>query len=139
MPAQVKRSPRKRLPKAPTVTKSVPSVAPDIAYNRIRPRTFATDEKRAQALELFRHGIGYIRASRILDMSPNTLRDWRRAFLKGSFKVGLADNQSRYPKAIRERVIRLRLQGYSWSEVTKMTGISSSTIRKWLEDHTNSM
>ena len=44
MPAQVKRSPRKRLPKAPTVTKSVPSVAPDIAYNRIRPRTFATDE-----------------------------------------------------------------------------------------------
>ncbi len=68
MPAQVKRSPRKRLPKAPTVTKSVPSVAPDIAYNRIRPRTFATDEKRAQALELFRHGIGYIRASRILDI-----------------------------------------------------------------------
>ena len=124
MPAQVKRSPRKRLPKAPTVTKSVPSVAPDIACNRIRPRTFATDEKRAQALELFRHGIGYIRASRILDMSPNTLRDWRRAFLKGSFKVDLADNQYRYPKAVRERAIRLRLQGYSWSEVTKMTGIS---------------
>ncbi|KAB7649338.1 helix-turn-helix domain-containing protein [Sutterella faecalis] len=95
-----------------------------MAYNRIRPRTFATDEKRAQALELFRHGIGYIRASRILDMSPNTLRDWRRAFLKGSFKVDLADNQYRYPKAVRERAIRLRLQGYSWSEVTKMTGIS---------------
>ena len=130
MPAQVKRSPRKRMPKMTAVTKTLPSETPEISYERVRPKTYATDEKRAQALELFRHGIGYIRASRILDMSPNTLRDWRCAFLKGSFKVGLADNQSRYPKAIRERVIRLRLQGYSWSEVTKMTGISSSTIRK---------
>lgn len=52
--------------------------------------------------------------------------------------MDLADNQCRYPKAVRERAIRLRLQGYSWSEVTKMTGISSSTIRKWLEDHTKS-
>lgn len=124
MPAQVKRSPRKRMPKMTAVTKTLPSETPEISYERVRPKTYATDEKRAQALELFRHGIGYIRASRILDMSPNTLRDWRRAFLKGSFKVDLADNQYRYPKAVRERAIRLRLQGYSCSEVTKMTGIS---------------
>jgi len=136
MPAQVKRSPRKRLPKAPTVTKSVPSVAPDIAYNRIRPRTFATDEKRAQALELFRHGIGYTKASRILDMSPNTLRDWHRAFIKGAFKADLADNQYRYPKPVRERAVRLRLQGYSWSEINRLTGISVSTVRKWVLAHT---
>ena len=136
MPAQVKRSPRKRLPKAPTVTKSVPSVAPDIACNRIRPRTFATDEKRAQALELFRHGIGYTKASRILDMSPNTLRDWHRAFIKGAFKADLADNQYRYPKPVRERAVRLRLQGYSWSEINRLTGISVSTVRKWVLAHT---
>lgn len=68
MPAQVKRSPRKRMPKMTAVTKTLPSETPEISYERVRPKTYATDEKRAQALELFRHGIGYIRASRILDI-----------------------------------------------------------------------
>ena len=82
MPAQVKRSPRKRMPKMTAVTKTLPSETPEISYERVRPKTYATDEKRAQALELFRHGIGYTKASRILDMSPNTLRDWHRASSK---------------------------------------------------------
>ena len=136
MPAQVKRSPRKRMPKMTAVTKTLPSETPEISYERVRPKTYATDEKRAQALELFRHGIGYTKASRILDMSPNTLRDWHRAFIKGAFKADLADNQYRYPKAVRERAVRLRLQGYSWSEINRLTGISVSTVRKWGLAHT---
>ena len=136
MPAQVKRSPRKRMPKMTAVTKTLPSETPEISYERVRPKTYATDEKRAQALELFRHGIGYTKASRILDMSPNTLRDWHRAFIKGAFKADLADNQYRYPKPVRERAVRLRLQGYSWSEINRLTGISVSTVRKWVLAHT---
>lgn len=136
MPAQVKRSPRKRMPKMTAVTKTLPSETPEISYERGRPKTYATDEKRAQALELFRHGIGYTKASRILDMSPNTLRDWHRAFIKGAFKADLADNQYRYPKPVRERAVRLRLQGYSWSEINRLTGISVSTVRKWVLAHT---
>ena len=42
--------------------------------DRVRP-PYASDEKRRQAAELFEHGIGYQRASRILDLPANTLRD----------------------------------------------------------------
>ena len=37
--------------------------------DRVRP-PYASDEKRRQAAELFEHGIGYQRASRILDLPP---------------------------------------------------------------------
>ena len=47
--------------------------------DRVRP-PYASDEKRRQAAELFEHGIGYQRASRILDLPANTLRDWARAW-----------------------------------------------------------
>ena len=40
--------------------------------DRVRP-PYASDEKRRQAAELFEHGIGYQRASRILDLPANTL------------------------------------------------------------------
>lgn len=53
--------------------------------DRVRP-PYASDEKRRQAAELFEHGIGYQRASRILDLPANTLRDWARAWRAGKFR-----------------------------------------------------
>ena len=32
--------------------------------------------------------------------------------------------------------MRLRLQGYSWSDINRLTGISVSTVRKWVLAHT---
>ena len=92
-----------------------------------------SEEKRAQAIELFKHGIGYTKASRILNVSVNTVRDWSRAFKKGRFKVEISENQYRYTDAVRENVIRMRLSGLSWNEIHKRTGISQSTARKWVD------
>ena len=92
-----------------------------------------SEEKRAQAIELFRHGIGYTKASRILNVSVNTVRDWSREFKKGRFKVKISSNQYRYPDSVRENVIRLRLSGLSWNEVNSRTGISTTTARKWVD------
>lgn len=94
-----------------------------------------SEEKRAQALELFKHGIGYTKASRILNISVNTVRDWSRDFKRGTFRTQISENQYRYPQEVREQVIRLRLSGLSWSEIKKRTGISSSTARKWIDEH----
>lgn len=84
-----------------------------------------SEEKRAQALELFKHGIGYTKASRILNISVNTVRDWSRDFKRGTFRTEISENQYRYPQEVREHVIRLRLSGHSWSEIRNATGISS--------------
>lgn len=97
-----------------------------------------SEEKRAQAIELFRHGIGYTKASRILNVSVNTVRDWSREFKKGRFKVKISSNQYRYPDEIRRNVIRLRLSGMSWNEVNKQTGISITTARKWVDEYCRS-
>ena len=101
---------------------------------RIETRAYP-EEKRAQAIELFKHGIGYTKASRILNISVNTVRDWSREFKRGAFKAQISENQYRYPQAVRENVIRLRLSGLSWNEIYKTTGISSSTARKWVDDY----
>ncbi len=102
---------------------------------RERREKCASEEKRRQAVELFRHGIGYTRASRILNLSVNTVRDWSREFRKGTFRIKVSRNQYRYPPEIREKVIQLRLSGYSWNEIEKNTGISVSTCRKWVTDY----
>ena len=57
--------------------------------DRVRP-PYASDEKRRQAAELFEHGIGYQRASRILDLPANTLRDWARAWRAGKFRTTIS-------------------------------------------------
>ncbi|KAB7651895.1 helix-turn-helix domain-containing protein [Sutterella faecalis] len=109
---------------------------PDTAPSEERRETRAlSEEKRAQAIELFKHGIGYTKASRILNISVNTVRDWSRGFKKGTFKAKISENQYRYPQSVRENVIRMRLSGFSWSEIYKRSGISSSTARKWVDDY----
>ena len=51
-----------------------------IAEGRYRPKECASRQKRRAAAELFAAGIGYTKASRILDLPVNTLRDWAKAW-----------------------------------------------------------
>ena len=67
--------------------------------DRVRP-PYASDEKRRQAAELFAHGIGYQRASRILDLPANTLRDWARAWRAGKFRTTISPHLYRYSDAV---------------------------------------
>ena len=114
----------------------IPEILPAVPLeDRTRKKGSPSEEKRRQAVDLFRHGIGYTKASRILDLSVNTVREWHREFKKGTFRVKVSTNQYRYPKDVRENVIRMRLSGISWAELTKRTGISASTARKWVNDY----
>ena len=56
---------------------------------------------------------------------------WLRDFRKGTFKVELNVNQFRYAQETKDRVIALRKEGFSWSELSKATGVNMSTCRQW--------
>lgn len=80
--------------------------------DRVRP-PYASDEKRRQAAELFAHGIGYQRASRILDLPANTLRDWARAWRAGKFRTTISPHLYRYSDAVKRKAVRMRQKGHT--------------------------
>lgn len=60
----------------------IPEMFPAVPLeDRTRKKGSPSEEKRRQAVDLFRHGIGYTKASRILDLSVNTVREWHRGNL----------------------------------------------------------
>lgn len=129
MPKRVHRKPRP----APVIAKSIG----ETQIERILSSGVARHtEKREQALELFQAGLGYTRVSRLLNLSINTVRDWSRQFKNGTFNVEPSDNQYRYPDEVRNNAVRLRMQGYSWAEIHRGTGIPIATVRKWVVAYT---
>ena len=98
---------------------------------RRRPEC-AGDDVRARAAELFRSGLGYRRAAAELKLPEMTVREWWRAFGKGKFQVELPKNCIVYDEAFKAYVVSLRLKGLSWSEIHRLTGVCSSTCRRWL-------
>ena len=89
--------------------------------DRVRP-PYASDEKRRQAAELFEHGIGYQRASRILDLPANTLRDWARAWRAGKFRTTISPHLYRYSDAVKRKAVRMRQKGHTCMRLRKLRG-----------------
>ena len=100
--------------------------------DRVRP-PYASDEKRRQAAELFAHGIGYQRASRILDLPANTLRDWARAWRAGKFRTTISPHLYRYSDAVKRKAVRMRQKGHTWHEIAEATGVGANTCKRWME------
>ena len=89
--------------------------------DRVRP-PYASDEKRRQAAELFEHGIGYQRASRILDLPANTLRDWARAWRAGKFRTTISPHLYRYSDAVKRKAVRMRKKDTPGMRLRKLRG-----------------
>ena len=63
-----------------------------VSIERERP-DFPSDKKRRDALVLFNCGLGYSKVADILELNPNTVRDWAKSFLAGKFKTELSKTQ----------------------------------------------
>ncbi|WP_444500053.1 helix-turn-helix domain-containing protein [Sutterella wadsworthensis] len=61
---------------------------------RYRPPGYASADKRRRAIALFEAGIGYTKASRILDLPSTTLRDWAEAWKNGTINGGAARQEA---------------------------------------------
>ena len=99
---------------------------------RTRP-DFASDHKRRAAAFLFSQGYGYHRVAWLLEIPQSCVREWLRSWKKGQFKTELTVKQYRYSEERRREAMQMRRTGMSWSEIYRKTGISSATIRKWLD------
>ena len=89
---------------------------------RYRPPGYASADKRRRAIALFEAGIGYTKASRILDLPSTTLRDWAEAWKSGKFSVEISPNLYRYSDAVRTKAIAMRLSGSTWKAIRAATG-----------------
>lgn len=96
------------------------------------PATHASERQRKAAKILFDKGFGYKLVSQILDLSPNTVRDWGREYRRGEFCVKVSSNQYRYSQEVKDCVRSLRAQGLSWKQISDKTGINLSTCRSWV-------
>lgn len=101
------------------------------------PATHASERQRKAAKILFDKGFGYKLVSKILDLSPNTVRDWGREYRRGEFCVKLSSNQYRYSQEVKDCVRSLRAQGLSWKQISDKTGINRSTCRSWVRRANN--
>lgn len=108
-----------------------PVKAESAARKRQRPK-FPSDRKRAAALHLFEEGAGARAVATKLGISFNTVKEWKRLFDRGGFHVRLSKNQYRWSEAEKAKAAALKASGLSWQQVSAKTGISVSTIRKWV-------
>ena len=78
----------------------------------IPPQVYGSDI-RAKARKLFEQGAGYKKVARMLGISPQTVRDWGRAFKKGEFTDAVPRQACRYDDAARATVFQMWSEGMS--------------------------
>lgn len=91
-----------------------------VSIERERP-DFPSDKKRRDALVLFNCGLGYSKVADILELNPNTVRDWAKSFLAGKFKTELSKTQFRYSEDFKLRCVTMREMG-----------VAQATVRRWV-------
>lgn len=101
---------------------------------KVRPEGVVPDDLREKAALLFSQGVGYRAVARVLDLSENTVRDWRRYWRAGKFKPVLPRRNYLWPEETKAKVIKMRKEGASWKTVLRETGVSAATAQKWIRD-----
>ena len=87
-------------------------------------------ESRAAAADMFGSGVPVREIAQTLGLSFWTVRDWHREWRNGAFHVDVRCFE--YSPEDKEKVMKLRDEGCTWSAISRMTGIKASTVQKWL-------
>ena len=94
-------------------------------------------EVRRRAYNLYLEGKGYKATAKQLGLSESTVRDWFRRFKVGAFDTLLSSTATtrRYPQETIDRVIKLREEGKSWTEILALTLVPIGTAKNWVRRH----
>ena len=105
---------------------------PTVVVRRQKPTNIVTSTVRRSAAELFKEGLGYVKAAAILKVSPHPVRDWKRQYVAGKFNIRVSKNQKVYDEATKAAAIALLESGLSWDAFEKETGIPRATCARWI-------
>ena len=90
---------------------------------------------RRQAYNLYLEGHGYKATAKQLGLHESTVRDWFRRFKANAYDSLLNQELTtrHYPLELRERVIQLRNEGLSWTQILKETQVPVGTAKNWIK------
>lgn len=103
-----------------------------ISVRRYIPESLHAECHRAKAIALFRDGLGYKAAAKILGLSPYTVREWYREWHKGRFTEEIPERLKVFDEKTREEAIRIRRSCSTWREFTEKTGICATSCLRWM-------
>lgn len=89
-----------------------------------------SEEVRRAAIALFEVGLGYKRTARRLELKESTVRDWARQWRRGLFAAKPALSTYRITAATKRRIQMLYAEGANLREISRLTGVSTTTCRK---------
>lgn len=90
-----------------------------------------SNPKKPKALEFFREGMGYKRASTLLGCSQSIVKDWFRVFRNYAPDETLQPYAHIYPLEIRADALNFLSNGYSFRKTAEIIGCNPSTITAW--------
>lgn len=110
----------------------------DAQSNQLQDRrTHYSPELVEKAMILFGRGVSYKTVANSLAIPVYTAREWRHRYRNHTLSQHVEGQVSkgRYPVAVKEQVVRMRVElGMSYNRIVQETGISRATIRSWLSD-----
>lgn len=94
---------------------------------------------RRQAYNLYFEGHGYKAAAKQLGLHESTVRDWFRRFKANAYDSLLSQELTtrRYPLELKEKVIKLRSKGFSWTQILQETRVPIGTAKNWIRRSTS--
>ena len=93
-------------------------------------------EIRREALRFFKEGKGYKIVARTLDISLETVRDWKKRYIRTG-EAFFTENyippiHNRYTPEEKARAVEAARSGRSIKEVALKLGISPQSLRNWM-------
>ena len=94
---------------------------------------------RRLAYNLYLEGYGYKAAAKQLGLHESTVRDWFRRFKANAYDSLLSQKLTtkRYPLELKEKVIQLRNDGFSWTQILQETRVPIGTAKNWVRRSTS--
>lgn len=95
------------------------------------------ENAKKECIELFKHGVGPIRASIIIGISKSTASNWHREFVKQLEATGregeVTKRESGYSNDVLKQVLDLREQGIKCEAIAQILGIPAGTIPRLIK------
>lgn len=98
-----------------------------------RAKKYYSEEQKNKALEMFQQGCSYDKIEKATTIPPKMVMKYvAKANLPRRKRVGRV---SPYSREIKLKCVALRKEGKSYTQIQQLTGISTTTIKNWVDKY----